>query len=162
MVIRTHNPPLRRHVLFLCVVAIALAGSACDRNRILEWAVYGSGRRLDKEMVALERANRIVVVKSGSSGRDPLATIGDQAKVRDVVAFFKRYPDRWILFSGPPGDYWLYVYQDDRDIGLLALTASSRVRPGEDTLTFGEYARRAPSADVAALVSRLGLPWPPR
>jgi hypothetical protein len=159
MVTRTQKPQHRKHVIRLCVLLGALLGCACDRT--LEWALYGSGKRLDNDLVALDHANRIVVVKGGSGGRQQLASIRDQAKIRDVITLFERYPDSWVIFSGAAGDYLLYVYQDDRMVGLLGLTASSRVRPGEDTLSFGDYFRRAPSSEVAALVYRLGLPWPP-
>ena len=147
----------RKGALWLGAVWIALICSGCDR--IWEWSL-GPGHKLDKELGALEQSTRLVV-NGGNAGLTELGTVTNRATIQDVVMFFERYPGGWVTFSAAPRDYYLYFYKDDQLLGLLGLAAGSR-RPGDDTLSVGDYFRRAPASEVAALVQRLGLPWPPR
>ena len=148
----------RRCAGWFGLVLLTIACSACQR--IADRALYGSGKRLETELRALEQASRIVVITyRGRTG--PVATITDRTKIRDLVAFFEERSDGWLIFSGVIPGYDFVLYRDDRLLGHLGLTASSSVRPGEDTLSVGDYFRRVPFAETAALANRLGLSWPP-
>ena len=131
------------------------------------WAVRGPsvpdwalpGHNLKRQLKSIEQTNRIVI--NGGIGLTYLKTITDRSTIDSVVPFFERLPDGWMTFSAAPTDYFLLLYRDNRQLALLGLAAGSP-RPGEDTLAFGDHFRRAPATDVAELVRRLDLPWPPR
>ena len=126
----------------------------------MDLALARSSQRIDAALRELEDTDRIVVI-AHYAGSDPVATIRDRVKIRDLVMFFEAHPDSWVTFSGVIPGYDFNLYQGDRLLGHLGLTASSNVRPGEDTLSCGDYFRRAPATEVAALAKRLDLPWPP-
>ena len=141
-------------------LALATAVIGCSQERMYEWAVKVSARRLTKELAALDGANRI-----GITGRDATVTTRssrDPEFIREVITFFQKYPDGWAIVSGAAGDYYFYLYRDEEMVGRLGLTSSTSVRPGEDTLNVWDYFRRVPSAEAAAFAARIGLPWPPR
>jgi hypothetical protein len=158
MTVEIRHPREIRCAAWLGLISLAVACSACQG--ISDRVLYGSGKNLDTELRALQQANRIAVIGRGS-GSKPLATITDRATLRTVVTFFGQHPDGWFIFSGAGGDYDLYLYDDDRLLGRVGLTAGSKVGSEEDTLSFGDYFRRAPASEVATLMARLGLPWPP-
>jgi hypothetical protein len=84
----------------------------------------------------------------------------DPADIVEVVMFFKKYPRGWVTVSGAGGDYDIFFYAGAELVGRVGVTASSRTRPGEDTLNVSDSFRRVPASDVTALMDRLTLPWP--
>ncbi len=148
----------RRWTIWCALISLVFVCSACQRfsDRVL----YGSGKSLATNLRALEEANRILVITHSGKTR-LVATITDRTTIRNLVGFFEERPGGWVIFSGFIAGYDFALYQDDRLLGHLGLTASSSVRPGEDTLSCGDYFRRAPASEVEALARTLGLPWPP-
>ncbi len=145
---------------YLGVLALATAAIGCSQERVYDWAVKVSARRLTKELATLDGANSIMI--SGRDATVPKRSSRDPKFIREVITFFQKYPDGWAIVSGAAGDYNFYLYRDEEMVGRLGLTSSTSARPGEDTLNVWDYFRRLPSAEAAALAARIGLPWPPR
>lgn len=137
------------------VITILAVCGACDRA--WDWSI-GKGRSLGNDLSELRRADRMVI-KNRVSDQVRIDT-REQSRIDAVVGLFNKYPDKWVSFSGAGGDYDIYLYHGSRLLGRLGLTASSNVRPGEDTLNFNDYFRRVPASDVSALAAQLNLLWP--
>jgi hypothetical protein len=154
--------PLKTAINWIGVLIALVCFGGCDLS--VDRFLYGPGKRIDEVFSKLEGADRIIV-KGGNAGLQEVATITDEQKVRDVLVFFERFPDGWVIFSGSPGQYRLYLYHDQQLLGTVGLTASSSDQSAseqsEDVISVGSYYRRAPSSAVAALALRLGLQWPP-
>lgn len=148
---------LATHRLRLLAILLALACSnGC--NRLWDWSL-GGGKSLESTLSGLSRTDRMTI-RDRARDRDVVDT-RDSGQIEVVVGFFRRYPDHWVTFSGAGGDYDIFLYSGGDLVGRLGLTASSRVQPGEDTLNVGDYFRRVPQSEVAALARRVDLVWPP-
>jgi hypothetical protein len=135
------------------VVIFAIFVTGC--GGVMEWSL--SHRRLDSELKALEQADRLDI-NGGPANLTKLGTVTDLETIHAVVAFYERYPDGWVTFSGAPADYSLLFYKGNQSLGVLGLAAGAPY-PGADTLSVGNYFRHAPSTEVSALAHRLNLPW---
>ena len=142
---------------WVVVVVLAVLFDCGGCNRMWDWSL-GSGRDISEVLAGLGEADRMVV-KQRSNSEIKIET-RDRLKIDEVVRFFQKYPDHWVAFSGAGGDYDVYLYRGERLIGRLGITASSRVRPGEDTLNVENRFRRVRASDVSALANSLKLPWP--
>jgi hypothetical protein len=116
----------------------------------------GRGRDLTTTLDGLGKSTRVVITSRDEVKKDST----DASQIAEVVTFFKKYPSGWVNVSGAGGDYDIFLYEDAEMIGRLGVTASSGVRPGEDTLNVGDSFRRVPASDVLVFMRRLGLPWP--
>ena len=139
-----------KRVIYVCVLAFPLV--SCSADRMLEWSLRASAKTLDKELVALRQADRMVIDARDDARFEDRGT-RDAATIRTVVAFFERYPKGWMILSGASGHYNFYLYRGGQLVGRVGLTASSKVLPGVDTLNFGDYFRRIPATEAAALSS---------
>ncbi len=140
----------RRFLLF------ALSGVVCfGCDRLWETSL-GPGEDLARTLSTFETATRMVIKAGDVVARETT----ERSQVIEVSDFFKKYPRGWLLLSGAGGDYDVFLYRQDDLIGRLGITATSRVKPGEDTLNVGDRFRRVPAAEVSALMDRLKLPWP--
>src|SRR6266487_6136912 len=110
---------------FLKVVAVIVALSACSCDRLYDLMLKTSATRLDKELVALERADRMVI-HARDGGIEDRST-RDPTTIQIVVAFFEKYRDGWMMLSGASGEYDFYLYREGQMVGRLGLTASSHV-----------------------------------
>ena len=155
MEMKAFQRQVRKAILGLGALCLCVACPACDRP-VPDWAL--PGHNLERQLKSIEQSDRLVI--NGGIGLTYLKTITDRSTIDSVVALFERFPDGWMTFSAAPTDYFLLLYKDNRQLALLGLAAGS-LRPGEDTLAFGDYFRRAPATDVAELVHRFDLPWPP-
>lgn len=160
MLARSRSDGAGKRCLAWCTLLSTLISGGC--NLVYEWAVErGPGQNLEQTIKSLEQANRMIVQQHGGA-LEHGQVVTDRALISDVLSLFKKYPTGWHSVSGAGGDYDLFLYQDDRLLGRVGLVNSSRIRPGEDTLTVGvDYFRRAPAEEVSALAHRLGLQWPP-
>jgi|SRR5581483_2497536 len=136
----------------------AMGSGGCER--VSDRLLYGTGQRIDSYFTQLDGADRIVVM-GGPARLTVICTIDDRKSITAVRSFLSRYPDGWWKFSGPPGDYRLNFYRDNRLIGAVGLVDSVARSFERDTVSFGEYVRRVPATDVEALVRQLNIPWPP-
>jgi hypothetical protein len=146
---------LNKHRWVISATAILVFTYGC--NQIWDRSL-GSGRDLGALIDQMAPSDRMVI-KDRARNKTVTET-DDRAQIAETVAFFKKYPSGWVMLSGAGGDYDIFLYRDGQLIGRLGLTASSRVRPGEDTLNIGDSFRRVPASEAAAFAHRLTLPWP--
>lgn len=153
-----HEQKLVRPMKPICVfiTALALCGSAC--TRVGDWWL-GPGQNIQKTLSVLD-PDRIVIVRSRPGNQTQVAEIRERAAIREILAFFERYPDGWKSLSAASGEYDFYLYRGSAPIDRLGLNSASG-SSGEATLNVGDYFRHVPSTDVEAFAKRLHLPWPP-
>ena len=119
-----------------------------------------ASREAERRLAELARANRMIVERIREGHAERLEETRDAVTIARVVSFPRRYPDRWMQSTGIFGDYLLLLYDEQRFIGRLGLTAGAS--EGEVTLNVDDYFRRVPLADVVDLARQLNVPWPPR
>jgi hypothetical protein len=146
-----------KHLITSLVIGSAVCSVACNRSGF--WWL-GPGRNIER-VLAVQLPDRMVVIGRSSQGRKPLRDITDRATIDGTIAFFKRYPDGWAEFSGAFGDYEFQFSRNGQPLIRMGIKDASVWSPGEARLNVGNYRRQVPEADVAALVSRLSLAWPP-
>lgn len=112
-------------------------------------------------VLAIERPDRMLVTRPSREGFEQLQETHDRATIDDVLAFFRRYSDGWIVFSGMGGEYEFYFYRNDHVMLRAGISDSSKWSRGEATLNVFDHRRQVAATDVAALASRFNLPWPP-
>jgi hypothetical protein len=144
----------------LTMVAIMVTVGGCSSDRLYDLMLKTAATTVDKELKAVERADRMVIHARDGGIED--RTTQEAPPIKIVVAFYERYRDGWMMLSGASGQYDFYLYREGQLVGRLGLTASSQVYPDQDTLTVGDRFRRVPAVETADLARRLNLPWPPR
>ena len=73
----------------------------------------------------------MVVVRQSREGLERLREIRDRALIDDTLAFFRRYPDGYVDFSGASGDYDFYLYRNGQIVLRLGIRAPLPSFPGE-------------------------------
>ena len=152
--IRTRTAGVGLSVFSILTLAAAFGDAGCGRSN-------QPGPNMEQRLAELARANRMVIERIRDGRTERLEETRDTTKIASAVRFFRRYPDRWLQSTGIFGDYLMLLYDDDRFIGRLGLTAI-KAPPGEVTLSVDDYFRRVPAADVVDLARQLNVPWPPR
>lgn len=109
------------------------------------------GRRWTIDTGKIAGADRVDVILHN----EPIATISDPQRVRDIVEFFGRYREGWSEpIGGPLGPSLnFFFYQKGQYLGDFGI--------GLDYITTGASSRPAPASEINNLASRLGLKWPP-
>ena len=140
----------------ILAIAALIADAGCGGS---DYSV-DSNREAERRLAQLARANRMIVERIREGHAERLEETRDAVTIARVVSFPRRYPDRWQQSTGIFGDYLLLLYDDQRFIGRLGLTAGAS--EGEVTLNVDDYFRGVPLADVVDLARHLNVPWPPR
>jgi len=134
----------------ICLLA-AVASMSCESL----W--QGPSRRID--FSALKEADHIRVC-GRSCYETKLLTIDDPNKVRDASTFISAYADGWRdSWNGPGGgELNFFFYEGERLLGGYGMTPFN---DADVLMSVGRGSRQVPAREIAALMTRLGLQWPP-
>jgi hypothetical protein len=126
-------------MLLLATLSIACSSSAMSCGR----------RSIATEK--LEGADRIDVIVHN----EKISTISEPQKIRDTLAFIRKYRDGWVEpLAGPTGALLRFsFFENDRFLGEFGL--------GWNYIASGGLSRSAPESEINDLAHRLNLQWPP-